>query len=188
MNARKLIADVEAAGGSLHFVQPDRLKVTAPRPLSAGLVEQVRQSKTAIIQALVNPPFDLGDYGERAAIIESNGMPREWAEGFATLCTIPPPALFNPDRWRQIVDDGGHFLDLWGRQAALLGWKALDVFGVNPAAPESRYDSMGLVPLLNGRRVSAITADTARIERGGTFYRQNMNANSIAIWKWGKHE
>lgn len=131
-------------------------------------------------------PFDHEAYDERAAIIEANGVPREWAEGFAVLCTMPCPAAYGSERWQQIVDDGGEFLDRWGRQAAGLGWRAVDVFGVNRDASQNRYDGMGLVSLLEGHHVIAITADTARIDRGGsaqtTFYRKTMAAEAVAIW------
>ncbi len=32
-------------------------------------------------------------------------------------------------RWRQLIDDGGRFLDTWGSQAAEFGWRVEDVFG-----------------------------------------------------------
>lgn len=86
------------------------------------------------------------------------------------------------------MDDGGYFLDAWGRQAAALGWKAVDVFGVNRDAPEWRYDGMGLVTCLNGRRVVAITQDTARIDCGDgavlTFHRTE-NACRTVLWNLG---
>jgi len=133
------------------------------------------------------PTLDPDSFAERAAIIEANGIPRAWAEGFATLCTMPRPSAYIPTRWQQLVDDGGYFLDRWGRNAAQLGWKASDVFGVNPDAPEYRYDCQGLVPLLSGRRVIAITADSARIDCGGgahlTFYRKTMAAGAVALWE-----
>jgi hypothetical protein len=149
----------------------------------------VKAHKPDIIRALLAtvpippPAFDREAFDERAAIIEANGVPREWAEGMAALCTMPRPAAYAPERWQQLVDDGGLFLDRWGRQAAGLGWRAVDVFGVNLAAPERRYDGMGLVPLLAGRAVIAITADSARIEKGGTYYRHNIAAGSVALWK-----
>jgi len=139
-----------------------------------------------VITPETNSPLNHEAFIECAAIIESYGVPREWAEGFATLCTMPRPAAYASERWKHLVDDGGRFLDAWGRQAAALGWRAVDVFGVNPDAPESRYDGMGLVPLLNGSRVKAITADTARVENsdgtGLTFYRRRQAQDAIALW------
>lgn len=125
-------------------------------------------------------------FTERASIIQANGIPREWADGFAALCTMPRSSYFTETRWQQLVDDGGCFLDTWGRQAANLGWQAEDVFGVNPDAPEWRYDCMGLLPLLMGRRVIAITQDTARIDcgRGVTSTYRRLSGCSVSVCLW----
>jgi hypothetical protein len=80
------------------------------------------------------------------------------------------------DRWRQAVKDGRAFLGHWGDQAEALGWTAKDLFGLLPvpdrAAPWfdrlSRYDETGLVWLLRGRPVVALTAATAAIENPKT--------------------
>lgn len=86
--------------------------------------------------------------------------------------------------WEQAVGDGREFLARWGQQADALGWTAHDLFGLHPI-PErpvasyrrlSRYDCTGLVWLLQGRHVVALTADTAAIqtESGGILaYRKN---------------
>ncbi|MDX9690646.1 MAG: hypothetical protein RBT70_09355 [Alphaproteobacteria bacterium] len=186
--AYKILSEVKQAGGSLECVGGDRLRVMAPRPLPPDLVERVKANKPEIILALCAAPVsvDQGPFAERAAIIQANGIPQEWAEGFALLCTRERPAVFTPERWGELLDDGGYFLDAWGRQAAGLRWSAADVFGVNPDAPEWRYDGMGLIPCLNGRRVVAITQDTARIDCGDgaslTFYRHTLSAESITLW------
>jgi hypothetical protein len=63
-------------------------------------------------------------------------------------------------------------LAAWGEQALRLGWTASDLFGLHepPAAPHpsysrlSRYDCTGLLWLLQGRAVVALTNNTAAIE------------------------
>jgi len=86
--------------------------------------------------------------------------------------------------WQRAVEDGKRFLAQWGRQAAALGWTAGDLFGLHqpPAKPHpsysrlSRYDCTGLIWLLQGRRVVALTAETAAIENPSgavTVYRKN---------------
>jgi hypothetical protein len=194
MNALRILDEVKAAGGRVKLTAPDRLRVEAPAPLSPALVEQVKAHKPEIIRYLSAPAPPIIDgeaFDERTAIIMANGVPEEWARGFAMLCTMPRSSAYAPYRWQQLVDDGGHFLDRWGRKAAALGWRAVDVFGVCPDAPENRYDSMGLVPLLQGRHVIAITADTARIDCGAgahlTFYRQTMAAGVVAVWDLKRH-
>jgi hypothetical protein len=49
--------------------------------------------------------------------------------------------------------------------------EALDLFGVHAEAPHARLDGMGLVPLLGGHPVVALTEDSAAIgaESGGTL-------------------
>jgi hypothetical protein len=92
------------------------------------------------------------------------------------------PDLVSVSDWQQAVDDGRRFIVQWGRQAEALGWTAEDLFGLadvpeRPAASYrrlSRYDAIGLIWLLHGRPVVALTADRAVIGRvdGPTFYRR----------------
>lgn len=124
-------------------------------------------------------------YAEQAALIEyGSGVPREWAEAFATLDRATPPKNMHPQRWHQIINDGGVFLDQWGEQALALGWRAVDVFGLSKTGPSARFDGMGLVACLRGRPVVAISDRSARIatDHGHqTFYRTAMG-ESVAIW------
>jgi len=66
-------------------------------------------------------------------------------------------------RWQQAVADGRRFLSTWGEHAAALGWSDQDLLALHPVAPGARYDTMGLVWLLRGRPVVALTASTAAI-------------------------
>ena len=45
-----------------------------------------------------------------------------------------------------------------------LGWSWIDLFGCDDERPFARVDKKGLVWLLNGNRLVAITADAAVIE------------------------
>jgi hypothetical protein len=94
------------------------------------------------------------------------------------------PDHIEHDRWRQAVEDGGRFLATWGERVQALGWTARDLFGLhqpptNPAPMYrrlSRYDETGLVWLLEGREVVALTEETAAIRWPGgsvTIYRRN---------------
>jgi hypothetical protein len=83
--------------------------------------------------------------------------------------------------WQRAVDDRRRFVIQWGEQAEKLGWTADELFGLHdpPERPGptyrrlSRYDVTGLIWLLHGRAVIALTADRALIGRAGgpTFYR-----------------
>jgi hypothetical protein len=93
------------------------------------------------------------------------------------------PDLVPPARWQQAIEDGRAFLARWGRQAEALGWTARDLFGLHQptAKPHpsysrlSRYDHTGLVWLLQGRPVLALTDRRAAIENATgaiTIYRR----------------
>jgi hypothetical protein len=128
-----------------------------------------------------------GDYEERAALIESGAnVPREWAEGLARLIVAQPIDGFSAQRWRQVIDDGGRFLDQWGSEAARQGWRAVDVFGAIPAAPAARYDGMGLALLINGGTVERITGTTATIRTAGgsaVVYMRRDQENAVSLWE-----
>jgi hypothetical protein len=94
------------------------------------------------------------------------------------------PDLVPVDRWRRAVEDGRCFLARWGEQVEALGWTAKDLFGLHqpPATPHpsysrlSRYDEIGLIWLLQGRPVVALTEATAAIQSSTgaiTIYRRH---------------
>ena len=128
-------------------------------------------------------------FEERAAVVEFDaGVPREWAEGFAKLCTMARPPAVHPTRWNELVDNAGHFLDRWGSQAAALGWAAVDVFGCHPQAPFARYDVQGLIFVIGSGEVVAITETTATVRaRGGaalTFRRVRRDGTVGLVWQF----
>jgi hypothetical protein len=83
------------------------------------------------------------------------------------------PDHIEAKRWQQCIIDAQRFLASWGDKALALGWTADELFGLySPAARPhpsysrlSRYDHTGLLWLLQGRRVIALTANTAVIAR-----------------------
>jgi hypothetical protein len=90
--------------------------------------------------------------------------------------------------WQQAVEDTRRFLARWGEQAEALSWTTADLFGL-ASAPErspanyrrlSRYDLTGLLWLLQGRPVVALTETTAAIQtRSGailTYRKHNKPA------------
>jgi hypothetical protein len=94
---------------------------------------------------------------------------------FAAL-QMKPPALVPVERWQRCVEDGKRFLAKWGEQAESLGWTSADLFGLHtpPDKPHpsysrlSRYDASGLIWLLQGRQVIALTEATATIRNPTT--------------------
>jgi hypothetical protein len=85
------------------------------------------------------------------------------------------PAGVDLAEWQQAVEDARAFLSTWGEQAAKLGWTSEDLLGLHQPPPKpsstyrrlSRYDATGLVWLLDGRRVVALTEDAATIRSPG---------------------
>jgi hypothetical protein len=98
-------------------------------------------------------------------------VPNRYARIFTAL-ESGCPDLVPVDRWRAAVQDGQRFLARWGDQAEALGWTARDLFGLDrpPEKPHpsysrlSRYDETGLIWLLQGREVVALTDATAAIQ------------------------
>ena len=102
--------------------------------------------------------------------------PEEWREGFNRLITSPAPMGITVARWRQFIQDAEHFMTDWAEKADALGWTAVDVFGLHPEAPAHRMDAAGLIWLLSGHRVAALSENEAVIRisdsRRQTFHRR----------------
>jgi hypothetical protein len=112
-----------------------------------------------------SPVTDNDRLAERAALVEFGAdVPRAWADGFAQLDPDYPPGNVPLRRWRQFVDDVGLFLDRWAAYAVALGWTPFDLFGCDRDRPSTRIDHAGLLWLLNGNKLVALSENTATIE------------------------
>jgi hypothetical protein len=125
---------------------------------------------------------------ERAAIIEPDGgILRAWAEGFARLDPDRPRADVPLRRWQRFVDDVGIFLDRWAAYAAALGWGPYDLFGCDCDRPFARIDQAGLLWLLCGDKLVALTENTATIERRTgahqTYRRRPAELGRVLAWE-----
>jgi hypothetical protein len=102
------------------------------------------------------------------------------------------PDFIDAERWRKGVEDGRQFLATWGDQAQALGWTARELFGLQtpPERPAvsysrlSRYDETGLIWLLRGRPVIALTETTAAIQ-GATAVFTYRKLNKPALGPLG---
>ena len=158
------VADVAALASAKY---EDRAKNVAEVANVAG--GRLPRSPAALAAA---EPAPAVDQAEREAIaIELGGVPGIYASEFARLQAMPP-AEVPRDRWHQFINDAGLFLDRWGTQAEALGWRADELFGLDPSAPMVRYDRMGLIWMLRGETVIDITETAARLSGGLTFYRK----------------
>jgi hypothetical protein len=117
----------------------------------------------------------------------NGGSPAEWLKGIQALDPDRPLADFPSDWWQDLIRDAERFLPVWGRQAADLGWTTLDLFGAHRGAPAHRYSCMGLLILVRGGRIVAISAKSAVIERQSgarlTYTRQPSEPECVAIWE-----
>ena len=81
------------------------------------------------------------------------------------------PAYVDAAYWQRAIEDARRFVTRWGKQAEVLGWTTADLFGLHtpPEKPPpsyrrlSRYDETGLIWLLHGRPVIALTKTAATI-------------------------
>jgi hypothetical protein len=100
-----------------------------------------------------------------------------------------PVEWMSAERWRFLISDAENFLPRWGSAAHSLGWTALDLFGVHPAAPAVRFDVMGLLPIMNGGAVVNLTdgAATLRARSGVTLtYRRSTERGAVLISEVGQ--
>jgi len=91
------------------------------------------------------------------------GTPTEWIEGVALLRDAPAPRGYPQHAWQQLIRDAERFLDGWGAQAAAFRWRDWELFGCHRRAPWGRIQGMGLVLLLRGHEIAALTATEAVI-------------------------
>jgi len=112
---------------------------------------------------------------------------RQWRDGLSKVDRRSRPMGYPVDLWSQLGRDGATFLDSWGATALALGWSTLDLFGVHGRAPVTNYSAMGLVPLLRGSVVIAMTVTTATLQRGAAgrlmFRRQPYCPDAKPVWE-----
>jgi hypothetical protein len=158
--AREVGLSVAQEGDTLVIRGPKRAE-----PIARLLIENKPEVLAAL--AIENCGATLAEVEEeRAAIVQHDGnIPRDWAEGLARLDPDHPPGDVPLQRWQCFVDDVGSFLDSpFCAAAAALGWGPYDLFGCNREKPFARVDHAGLLWLLNGNKLVALSENTATIE------------------------
>jgi hypothetical protein len=121
------------------------------------------QNVQSVQNAPTTPTFEHSEHFEQRLENASVAGPTPFAHFLAALQARQPQGV-DGFRWREALKDGRRFLETWGSQAANLGWTANDLFGLHPIEPLARYDAKGLVWLLHGRPVVALTATEATIQ------------------------
>jgi hypothetical protein len=80
------------------------------------------------------------------------------------------------------------FLDNgWATRAAELGWTPFDLFGCDRNRPYARIERAGLLWLVNGQKLLALSANTAAISTAGgghlTYYRRPHESGVVSAWE-----
>jgi hypothetical protein len=112
--------------------------------------------------------------------------PAKWHAILAELEQRSCPDWLTLDQWNALLLDAENFLSRWGEAAHALSWTALDLFGVHPTVPASRFDVMGLLLLVQGCTVIALTEDgaTSRRKTGAVLsYRRCTAQGAVLISK-----
>lgn len=143
-------------------------------------------AKVVPIRAEPEPADTLAERVESEPTPAPPGVPAEWVEGAHLLAAMPCPQSFDPRRWATLQADAMAFLGRWAATAHALGWSTLDVWGAHPRAPDARHDMKGLVLLIGGDEITAITADAARLHTFSgavlTAYRRPVSG-AVPVWE-----
>jgi hypothetical protein len=171
MTATEVI-DAARQFGVAVAVAGDKLQLRAPQAPPREIMEAIRAHKPQIIDLLTR----------------KSGTVARWTEGIDRLDPDRHPEGFPPIRWERLITDARVFLETWGAQADRLGWTDTAIFGVDPNGPHARIDKAGLVVLLDGGRVVAMSEDRAALmtRKGGrlAFYRQrHAELGAVAVWE-----
>jgi hypothetical protein len=139
-------------GGAKALQQPQQLQ-QGPDPTIARMQDRDTVSDTEYLTRHLDPKKP------------PPGIPAEWISGVASLATMAPPRSYPAHAWQQLIVDAERFLDDWAQQAVALGWPAWELFGCHRRTPWGRIQGMGLVLLLHGDPLAALTATEAVIRR-----------------------
>ena len=159
-------------------LQGDKLKLASSEQPPAHIIEAIRQHRDDIVGHLKRVD---------ARLIP----PRGWIDGVARLADMMTPAKFPAERWTRAVADATTFLETFAPNAHQFGWQDWELFGCHRQAPWHRIQGLGLVPLLQGNTIVALTSSEAAVRtRTGatlTFRRKQTDplypAERCLIWE-----
>lgn len=189
------VSEINAVSVTPRYTPLSPLKIEGCRPLQSrgdsknALDQSLTSGVTRVTPVTRNFEQDrkatvLGVCSDQSYSLDA-GLPPSWIDGLAHLRVMEIPDCFSSERWRYIVDDADAFLKQWGATAANLDWSIHDLFGAHPAAPAVRFDAMGLILLLHGDQVIALTETTATIRTmSGSIQRFNRSHKIRGALLW----
>jgi TubC N-terminal docking domain len=149
-----------------------RLAYDAPDNVSPDLLAQLQECKVEILELLQL---------ERRELLEFATDPKARTRCLSALIgTLSPsrvPHRWPAATWPQFIADAQAFCRDWAERAFLSGWAAWELFGCHCRAPWGRIQGMGLVLLLKGNPIAAMTPSEAVI-RTRTGARQTYRRKS----------
>jgi hypothetical protein len=177
MNAPLNILAALASYGVKAVIENGRVRLVCPKdnPPPAELIEAARAGKEELRTLLTDDERARQDTVEVRLTGDTQGGAEDDSDlhdgdGVATLHAECPTYVDAAD-WQQAIEDGHRFVTQWGKQAEALSWVPADLFGLHipPEKPApkyrrlARYDQTGLIWLLHGRPVIALTQTAATI-------------------------
>jgi hypothetical protein len=131
--------------------------VTAAKAFVTGSTKPVTDSRSLI-------ELEIPSSVTAVTVVTPSDLTIMAGPALAQLNPSNPPRDIPQRRWAQFIDDSLRFLASgWADRAGPLGWTALDLFGCDCIKPWARIDRMGLLWLLNGQCLLALSADVAAI-------------------------
>jgi hypothetical protein len=111
-----------------------------------------------------------------------------WRAGVEKFGERRPDAISVERRAVLLRVSRGLLASPWAQRLADLSWADTDLFGCNPTAPVERIDAYGLVWLLAGCKLAAVTADAATTIRPSGVrqtYERRRNHGQVPLWELG---
>jgi hypothetical protein len=172
MDGLTLLRRAQDAGLRLE-IAGTAIKITGPKKIEP-LVRLLAEHKAQVLEALRLANGEPQKMQEMQKIGRPSSQDDlhlgSYSQALAAL-RAECPAYVDAADWQQAIEDGHRFVTQWGKQAEALGWTPADLFGLHtpPEKPApnyrglSRYDQTGLIWLLHGRPVVALTETEATI-------------------------
>ncbi len=123
--------------------------------------------------------------------VVADAGPQEWLEGVSRLRGMSNPKTVAGDSWAAFLGSCESFIaSPWPGKASRMRWDAYDLFGCHNLKPVERVGRMGLLWLLGGGRIAALTSGTAAIEMPSgsrLTYRTNpiREPGDVLAWELG---